>query len=280
MASPVLSATGSAFLTSVVATALVLGIAMLCERRVMPARKLSFGHVRFNLVYTIVLLAIVAVARPLALIFPLALTCRLGVGLISFPPGVWGWMAAFVCTLVFTDLLEYLWHRMQHTYPLWSMHELHHSAPQYDVTLTYRHFWLEPILKTSFVYPWVGLLFQVPASVATAVVVVFMLNHHLAHMNARVHLHRFSLLISNPQYHRFHHSRHEAHYNKNFCDLLPLWDWLFGTMHRLDRDEFVDVGLDSGEMPRTLVEALAWPWRKTRYTALAQNAKQESCRTD
>lgn len=266
-AKDLLAGSAHAFVAGLVATALLLCVAMVVERRMTPARAPSFGHTRLNLCYTVAALAIVSALRPLTLVAPLLLTRALGAGLIVFPPGVPGWIGAFVSVLLFTDLLEYLWHRAQHTWPLWSMHELHHSAPHYDVTLTYRHFWLEPVLKVSFLYPWIGILFRVPPSVATAVAMIFMVNHHVAHLNVRVQLGRFALLVANPQYHRLHHARDEAHYNKNFCDLLPLWDILFGTLERLKKDEFVDVGLDSGHAPGTLVEALMWPWRQRAGSA-------------
>jgi sterol desaturase/sphingolipid hydroxylase (fatty acid hydroxylase superfamily) len=142
------------------------------------------------------------------------------------------------------------------------MHELHHSAQHYDVTLSYRHFWLEPMLKMTLLYPLIGVVFNVPATVGMAVGIIFQVNHHVGHMNLRFSPRRFSLLISHPQYHRLHHSRNECDYNKNFCDLLPLWDILFGTLQQPARNEFVDVGLDSGAAPRSLMQALLWPWRR------------------
>jgi sterol desaturase/sphingolipid hydroxylase (fatty acid hydroxylase superfamily) len=255
--------TAHAFLISLVSAASMLGVMMWLERRAMPARPPSLAHVGMNLSYTVALLAIVAAMRPVTLIASLTLSRTFGLGIIAFPPGIAGWIVAFTTVLIATDLLEYLWHRAQHAFgPLWKMHELHHSAEHYDVTLTYLHFWLEPLLKVSFLYPLIGVMFQVPGHIATAVGLIFMANHHFAHLNGSIHFGRFSLCISSPHYHRSHHSRHEAHFNKNFCDLLPLWDLLFGTFHRVPDGQFVDVGIDSVETPRTLAEALVWPWRR------------------
>ncbi len=102
------------------------------------------------------------------------------------------------------------------------------------------------------IYPLVGVVFK--GRWRAAIAYVFLVNHHV-------------LLVSHPQYHRLHHSRHERDYNKNFCDLLPLWDILFGTLHRPKKDEFVDVGLDSGLAPRSVWTALLWPWQRTRRQA-------------
>ncbi|WP_164707950.1 sterol desaturase family protein [Paraburkholderia phosphatilytica] len=243
----------------------MLTTAIAVERFVPHARPVAQRHQWFNLRYTFAMLVLVAAARPLLISVPLILTHALGAGWIAFGRGAIGWVAAFVTVLVFTDLLEYLFHRAQHRFSfLWKMHELHHSAEHYDVTLTYRHYWLEPMLKAMFMYPFVGILFKVPPSVSTTVGIVFLVNHHVAHLNLRYAPRRITLLFSYPQYHRLHHSRHERDYNRNFCDLLPLWDVLFGTHRRLGADEFVDVGLSSGEAPRTLLQALRWPWVRNR----------------
>jgi sterol desaturase/sphingolipid hydroxylase (fatty acid hydroxylase superfamily) len=252
----------------------VLSIAIVVERCLPHARPVERRDEWFNLRYTLAMLLLVSATRPLQIGAPLILTRAFGAGLISFAPGVGGWVIAFIVVLVFTDLLEYLFHRAQHTVSfLWKMHELHHSAEHFGVTLTYRNYWLEPVLKAMFMYPLVGILFKVPASVATAVGIVFMINHHVAHLNVRFAPRFLSRFVSHPQYHRMHHSRHERDYNRNFCDLLPLWDMLFGTRRELGPDEFVDVGLSSGIAPRSLLDAMLWPWRRTREQAFEGDAR-------
>lgn len=268
-------------LISLATTSAMLLIALAMEMFVPHARPPSSKDAWFNIRYTVVMLALLAGLRPLLLGVPLIFTRALGVGWITFAPGIPGWLCAFLAVLVMTDLLEYLFHRAQHHFAiLWSMHELHHSAQHYDVTLSYRHFWVEPLLKMTLLYPLIGVLFNVPATVGMAVGIVFQVNHHVGHMNVRFSPRRLSLLISHPQYHRLHHSRNECDYNKNFCDLLPLWDVLFGTLKRPVHAEFVDVGLDSGAAPHSLVQALLWPWSRSEYgqasAAKTQEYKQPS----
>ena len=256
-------------IASLVFIGALLAIALLIESRLPHARPVSRAHTRFNLRYTAAMLLLLAATRPLQISVPLILTRTLGVGWVAFGAGPLGWATGFFAVLLFTDLLEYLFHRAQHRFSfMWKMHELHHSAEHYDVTLAYRQYWLEPLFKTMFMYPLVGILFKAPAGVGTAVGFVYLVNHHVAHLNLRYSPRRIKFLFSHPQYHRMHHSRHERDYNRNFCDLLPLWDMLFGTLRRVDADEFVDVGLISGLAPRTLMQALLWPWYRTRQAAM------------
>ena len=56
--------------------------------------------------------------------------------------------------LVVRDLLEFLFHRAQHTVPwMWSMHSLHHSDPDMSALTTSRHFWAEPLIKAVTIWP-------------------------------------------------------------------------------------------------------------------------------
>jgi sterol desaturase/sphingolipid hydroxylase (fatty acid hydroxylase superfamily) len=240
----------------------VLVIMIALEARVPQARPPRPESTRFNIVYTVLMLAVIAALKPVAMIVPLALTSALGAGWIVFAPGVSGWCASLLAILLLTDLLEYWFHRAQHAIPvLWRMHELHHTAEHFDVTLAYRQFWLEPLLKMAFVYPLVGLVLRPRPGVPLVMTAIILVFQHLAHMNWRFSPGRFALLVTHPQYHRLHHSRQTRNYNKNFCALLPLWDMLFGTLHRPAPGEFVDVGIESVEPPRRLAQAFLWPWR-------------------
>jgi len=246
-------------------TLAIFGAALFVANRLemrRPATSISPRHAWFNVRYLVAMQGLLAVLRPILVGVPLILPRTLGAGWITFADGALGWCVGFLVVLLMTDLLEYLFHRAQHSFAvLWKMHELHHSADHFDVTLTYRNFWVEPLLKAAFLYPLVGVVFKVPDGVGAAVAVIYFVNNHFAHMNLRFSP-RFALLVQNPQFHRLHHSRHARDYNKNFATLLPLWDVLFGTAQRPVRDEFVDVGLDSVDPPCSVWQALLWPWHR------------------
>lgn len=253
--------TSTAYLVSIAYLSL-LACMIVIERCLPNARAPSGSSMRFNITYTIVMLALLAALKPLAMIAPLTVAAWIGTGWLSFPATAWGWICSFLSLMLFADLLEYLFHRAQHTIPfLWRMHRFHHSAEHFDVTLAYRHFWLEPLLKTILIYPLPGLLLKSPNSVILIAAAIGQVFQYVAHMNVRLSPRALGLLVTHPQYHRVHHSRAVIHYNKNFCALLPLWDILFGTLHRPEPREFVDVGLEPGATPTTLWEALSRPLR-------------------
>jgi sterol desaturase/sphingolipid hydroxylase (fatty acid hydroxylase superfamily) len=255
----------------------LLACMILIERCVPNASSHSGASMRFNIVYALVMLAILAALKPLAMVVPLMLTKAVGAGWLSFPATTLGWFGAFVALLLVTDFLEYAFHRAQHSVPfLWRMHQLHHSAEHFDVTLAYRHFWLEPLIKTAFIYPLPGILLKSPGSAIAVVAGIGQVFQYVAHMNARFSPPGLGLLVTHPQYHRVHHSKAAIHYNKNLCALLPLWDILFGTLHRPRPDERVDVGLETEVAPHTLWMAVSLPFRPTVFRVIRAEAAHKS----
>jgi sterol desaturase/sphingolipid hydroxylase (fatty acid hydroxylase superfamily) len=94
-------------------------------------------------------------------------------------------------------------------------------------------------------------------------------------LNVRFSLGRFRLWFMNPQYHRIHHSVQPEHINKNFADLFPFWDVLFGTVVAPGEDEFPQTGLFEDQKPESLFEGLVWPIRsfiKAKVSATKQSA--------
>ena len=186
-----------------------------------------------------------------------------GIGLIRLETDGWRFFPSLLIYILTLDLMLYWFHRAQHQIPaLWAMHSLHHSSEALTVSTGGRHFWLEGTLKRAFLFPLTAWIFAVPASVSAAAVLLYLVVDSCAHLNVRVELGRFSLWVNNPQYHRIHHSARPAHTNRNFADLLPFWDILFGTVWRPDRGEWPATGLGTGEKPSGIVDGLVWPLRR------------------
>ncbi|MGE8490149.1 MAG: sterol desaturase family protein [Paraburkholderia nemoris] len=241
---------------------LMMGVGGALERR-WPAELLqSSAGMRFNVAYAALYLAFAEAVRPLMAMVSVALVNALGGGWVVLASRGWGALASIVIVLLTFDLLEYAFHRLQHAWPvLWKLHSLHHSAAEFNVTVTFRHHWFEVILKGCLLYPVVGVLFKVEPWIVGVTAVIFMFGNYFAHMNLRIDLGRFTTWVNNPQYHRLHHSNRTEHYDHNFTQLLPLWDHLFGTLWVPSKHEWPATGLDDGAQPRSLLGALSWPLR-------------------
>lgn len=139
--------------------------------------------------------------------------------------GTWGGAAVGYLTF---QLLNYWWHRAQHTVPLiWRFtHQIHHSAERVDIwgVLLFHPFDVVAFAGLSAgVYSL--LLGLAPSAVALASVYGIFASF-LQHANIRTPR-WLGYIVQRPESHGVHHGRGIHRYN--YSD-LPLWDMAFGTL--------------------------------------------------
>ena len=117
------------------------------------------------------------------------------------------------------------------------------AAQVLDVTTTIRHHPVEALVQ-ALCDAALALLFGFsPQAVLLygGVVLVAQTFHH-GNVMLPVQLRPLSRLLITPDLHRLHHSMAYAENNSNFGNLIPLWDWLFGTLRQTPQGEF-QIGL-------------------------------------
>lgn len=140
--------------------------------------------------------------------------------------GVWG--SALVAYVVST-LVYYWWHRLRHESSwFWRLcHQLHHSPRRIEVLASfYKHpveILCNSVISAVLVYFFLGCSVEA-AALYTAFTAVA---EYFYHWNIRTPR-WFGWLIQRPESHRVHHQW--KHHSQNYAD-LPVWDWLFGTLH-------------------------------------------------
>jgi len=200
-------------------------------------------------------------AAPYCQAASVALVNALGGGIVILSSEGWWFPVSLLTYLVIFDLQQYALHRLAHRSAFfWSMHSLHHSARVVTVTSSARHFWFEEVFGVALGLP-IGLALRVPVEILIVAAPLRSIIIALAHTNVRAGYGFFSLLITGPQYHRIHHSSRPEHVDKNFAELFPLWDVIFGTVWRPKPDEFPETGLVGGDVPAGFVDLIVWPVR-------------------
>jgi sterol desaturase/sphingolipid hydroxylase (fatty acid hydroxylase superfamily) len=247
---------GTAFAV-ITLTIFAIGFAV---ERVAPVEKLQPTEgTRFNVRYAI----FSSFARSAILAGPSVLGSGSLVGsLIVLPSEGWAVVLSVITYIVIADFAEYLFHRMQHAWPvLWALHSLHHSDRRVNVTTTTRHHWIDSFIKLLVVYPLIGLLFPVPYQ---AVLAYGLLGHYhyVLHFNMRMSFGPLWAILNTPQYHRLHHSDLARHQNKNFAGLFPIFDLLFGTYCRPTVGEYPATGIEGWRGPNKIWDAIVWPLTK------------------
>ena len=209
-------------------------------------------------------------AAPYCQAASVALVNALGGGIVVLRSEGWWFPFSLLIYLVIFDLQQYAVHRLAHRSAFfWSMHSLHHSARVVTVTSCARHFWFEEVVGVALGLP-IGLALKVPVEILIVAAPLRSLIVALAHTNVRAGYGFFSLLITGPQYHRIHHSSRPEHIDKNFAELFPLWDVIFGTVWRPKPDEFPATGLVGGDVPAGFVDLIVWPVRHRFARAVKQ----------
>jgi sterol desaturase/sphingolipid hydroxylase (fatty acid hydroxylase superfamily) len=220
------------------------------------------SNIVLNLHYSIVHFWAIFAETPIAATASAFAVGALGGGVIVLPGAGWGLLWAIPLYVLAMDLAEYLFHRAQHAWPfLWAMHSLHHSDTALNITTTARHFWIEMAIKLLFVYPFVSLLLS-PSPVVLVAYAIASYWNFVAHMNIRASFGRCWPMLNSPQYHRIHHAADLVYANRNFAALFPVYDVIFGTYHRPEKDEYPASGLGNGESPSDLLDVIAWPLRR------------------
>ncbi len=179
------------------------------------------------------------------------------------PAGSTG-MAILVAILSFVvvDFCAYWVHRIHHENRiLWPFHAVHHSAEVMTPITLYRKHPVYDFLGGVFASLVLGLVMGVLLGVFVGGVSAYTIGginiayyiFHLVGSNLR-HSHIWlsygpvleHVLIS-PAQHQVHHSVDVRHHDKNYGEVLAIWDWMFGTLYVPRSREQLTFGLADAE---------------------------------
>ena len=136
--------------------------------------------------------------------------------------------AVWVLTFIVVDFVYYWYHRCSHRVRfLWAVHMNHHSSEEMNYVVSLRQAWFGPITKIPFFMfmPLVGFdpLITLVAGVASTLWGV------LGHTQWINKLGPLEYILVTPSSHRVHHGSNECYLDKNYGNLLIVWDRMFGT---------------------------------------------------
>ncbi|WP_170287272.1 sterol desaturase family protein [Halioglobus maricola] len=147
------------------------------------------------------------------------------------------------------EFLNYWIHRaFHHVKPLWRLHAIHHTDTDFDVTTSFRHHPLEPLVFLPVLAP-LSLVLGAPIEVALPVHLLSITAQVFSHSNARLPAAAEKILrrvILTPDFHRVHHCSEMKYTNSNFGTVVPWFDYLFGTarFRPAEEQEEMKLGLE------------------------------------
>tara|TARA_Y100001978_G_scaffold143504_1_gene128568 strand:- start:490 stop:1323 length:834 start_codon:yes stop_codon:yes gene_type:complete len=136
--------------------------------------------------------------------------------------------ALWILTFVMIDLVFYFYHRISHRVNfLWAIHMSHHSSEEMNFAVSFRQAWFGPISKLPFfmILPLIG--FD-PTLIAVAGVISTLWGI-VGHTQIIGKLGPLEWVFNTPSHHRVHHGSNNQYIDKNYGNLLIIWDRIFGT---------------------------------------------------
>ncbi len=206
-----------------------------------------------------------------------------------------------IILLCVLDFAIYWVHRVHHESRIfWPFHSLHHSAevmtpvtvyrkhPIYDVISIFTKGVLIGLLQGVFLLVFASeTAYSTIAGVNAAYFAFYMAGANLRHSHVWISFGSFfEHLFISPAQHQIHHSIDPKHHNKNYGEVLAIWDWMFGTLYIPKNEEIIEFGLGNarGERTRqrhdTLKNAMLVPIQDSWKQIIKKFAKFSSEKSD
>jgi alkylglycerol monooxygenase len=148
-------------------------------------------------------------------------------GILDIKPSIILWVALLICT----DFTWYWYHRLAHEINVfWAAHIVHHQSEDFNYTVSARITVFQAFIRTGFwaILPIVGF----PAEMIISVLLVHGLYPFFIHTRLVGKLGILEYIFVTPSHHRVHHASNPEYLDKNYGDVLIIWDKLFGTFKK------------------------------------------------
>jgi len=146
----------------------------------------------------------------------------------------------WIALLIMTDFIWYWYHRLAHEVNiLWGAHVVHHQSEDFNYTVSARITVFQAFARMMFwsVLPVIGF----PPAMIISVQLVHGLYPFFIHTRTIGKLGVLEYIFVTPSHHRVHHACNERYLDKNYGDVLIIWDKLFGTF--VTEEEEPEYGL-------------------------------------
>ena len=150
--------------------------------------------------------------------------------IFDLKPGILGWVALFLAT-------DFVWY--------W-YHVVHHQSEDFNYTTSARITVFQALIRTGFwtILPLIGF----PAGMISIMLILHGLYPFFIHTRTIGKLGWLEYILVTPSHHRVHHASNPEYLDKNYGDVLIIWDKLFGT--------FVEEKEDANELVYGLTKPL------------------------
>lgn len=151
-------------------------------------------------------------------------------------------LVTWIVLFLLTDLVWYWYHRLAHEINIfWAAHVVHHQSEDFNYTVSARITVFQAVIRGMFwsVLPLIGF----PALMVSALLLVHGLYPFFIHTRALGTWGWFEKILVTPTHHGIHHASNPEYLDKNYGDVLIIWDKMFGTFAEEKKEIEIEYGL-------------------------------------
>ena len=174
------------------------------------------------------------------------------------------WAQALII-VVLGDLIAYWSHRWFHGRGMWAFHAVHHSSKELDWLSSVRlHPVNDIVTRVMQAAPFVVLGFS--PTVLAGYLPFLTFYSIFIHANVSWTFGPLRYVIATPLFHQWHHTKEDEAIDKNFAGMLPVWDWMFGTLYLPKGKVPTEFGVHDDSVPENFAGQMIYPFlsRKAR----------------
>lgn len=165
----------------------------------------------------------------------------------------------WITTFIAIDFVFYWYHRLSHRVRiLWAIHMNHHSSTEMNFSVSFRQAWFGPISKVPFFVSLPLCGFDPAVTAVAGVISTFW--GVIGHTQIIGKLGWIDGIFNTPSNHRVHHGKNTQYIDKNYGNLLIIWDRFFGTYQK--EEEKVIYGLTEDLCTNNPIEITFHTWRE------------------
>ncbi len=144
--------------------------------------------------------------------------------LFDIKPTIFTWVTLFLLT----DLVWYWYHRLAHEInSFWAVHVVHHQSEDFNYTVSARITLFQAVVRGLFwsVLPLIGF----PPLMTSVLLLVHGMYPFFIHTRTLGKWGWLEHVLVTPSHHALHHASNPEYLDKNYGDVLIIWDKIFGT---------------------------------------------------
>lgn len=156
----------------------------------------------------------------------------------------WYWL---IYGYIIWEFAHFVYHYFGHKVRLfWCLHSTHHAPEQMNLSVTYAHFFLEApyadVIRTS-----ICILLGVNPPLLFFIMFIDGTWGGFIHVGENImkdgRMGFLNKIILTPSHHRVHHAKNPLYMDTNFCNLLNIWDRVFGTLQVEKKEVVIEYGI-------------------------------------